>query len=58
VKDLQNINKEMDVIYIFLSIDKEEMKWKAVLEIFNIKGEHYWNSEGWKNPCSNYNVTD
>lgn len=58
VKDLQNITKDLDVVYVFLSIDKEEEKWKAAIDKFNIKGEHYWIKEGWKNPFSNYIVTD
>lgn len=54
VKDLQNITKDLNVVYVFLSIDREEDKWKAAIDKFNIKGEHYWIEAGWKNPLSNY----
>ena len=58
VKELQNITKDQNVVYVFLSLDREEVKWKTAIDKLNINGEHYWIEEGWKNPFSNYLVLD
>lgn len=58
VKDLQKITKDQNVVYVFLSLDREEHKWKTAIDKFNINGEHYWIEAGWKNPFSNYLVLD
>ena len=58
VKDLQNITKNKNVVYIFLSLDREEDKWKAAIDRYKIDGEHFWIEAGWKNPLSNYVVLD
>ena len=54
VKDLQKITKDIDVVYVFLSFDKEGDKWKEAIDKFKINGEHFWIEAGWKNPLSNY----
>lgn len=58
VKDLQKITKDQNVVYVFLSIDREGDKWKTAIDKFKINGEHYWIEAGWKNPLSNYVVLD
>lgn len=46
VAALQHNNK--GVVFIFLSLDKNNEDWKAGVEKYNIKGEHYFLSSGWK----------
>ena len=58
VKELQKITESDDVVYVFLSFDKVESKWKSAIDQYNIKGEHFWIEAGWKNPLSNYVVLD
>ena len=36
------------VAYLFLSLDRAVHKWKAGIEKYDIKGEHYFIKEGWK----------
>ncbi|HYF69450.1 MAG TPA: TlpA disulfide reductase family protein [Ohtaekwangia sp.] len=47
-----------DVIYVFLSVDKDDPKWKTAINRYNIQGEHYRVEGGWKTPLSNYIVLD
>jgi len=58
VNDLQKKTQGENVVYVFLSLDKEEAKWKSAIERFTINGEHFWITAGWKNPLSNYIVLD
>ncbi len=54
VKKLQKkINKE-NVVFVFLSLDKDAIKWKKGITSFEIEGEHYWLDIGWKNALTNY----
>ncbi len=46
VKHLQK--QYPDVVFVFLSLDKEEEKWKIGIDKFNLKGEHYFMQSGWK----------
>lgn len=43
-----------DVVYLPLSVDKEDNNWIAAIGRFDIEGHHYRFAEGWKNPFSNY----
>lgn len=55
VKKLQN--KHKDVVFLFLSLDKEIDKWKNGIEKHNLQGEHYYISSGWKGDfCSSINL--
>ena len=47
-----------DVVYVFLSLDKDDLRWKTAIERFNIQGDHYWIEAGWRNPLANYMVLD
>ncbi len=40
--------------FIYISVDKEEVRWKNAINRFSIKGEHYRLKEGWKTPLTNY----
>lgn len=40
VKEVQAANQ--DVVYIFVSLDKSDEKWKAGIEKHELKGIHYW----------------
>jgi thiol-disulfide isomerase/thioredoxin len=54
---LYELRKNSDsgkVDFIFISVDKEDSKWKKGIERFNIEGEHYRIEIGWKNAFSNY----
>lgn len=37
-----------DVVFVFLSLDKNDEEWKAGIKKYNVKGEHYFLSSGWK----------
>ncbi len=49
---LQQKTKNID--YVFLSLDKTGERWKKAIKLLAIKGDHYFISEGWKNPLTNY----
>lgn len=46
VVDLQN--KYKDVVYLFLSLDKSDEDWKLGIKKYNVQGEHYFLTSGWK----------
>lgn len=46
LKELQQNNP--DAAYVFVSMDKAEDKWKAGIEKHNLKGDHYWATDGMK----------
>lgn len=46
LKELQKNNPNVD--YVFVSMDKTEDKWKAGIEKHEIKGDHYWATDGMK----------
>lgn len=46
------------VAYVFLSVDKDDSKWKAAISKFNIRGEHYRIEGAWKTALSNYIILD
>lgn len=45
-KALQNNHPE--VSYVFVSMDKTDEKWKAGIEKHQLKGDHYWATDGMK----------
>jgi len=46
LKELQKNNPNVD--YVFVSMDKAEDKWKAGIEKHELKGDHYWATDGMK----------
>lgn len=54
LKKLQDKTNNHNVVYVFLSIDKDEKKWKAGINKYDIKGQHFRIPLGWKNPLTNY----
>ncbi|MFC2109594.1 TlpA family protein disulfide reductase [Bacteroidota bacterium] len=48
LKEIQKENPEM--VYLFLSVDKNEAVWKRAIKKYNIIGEHYFVSSGWNGP--------
>ncbi len=54
LKKLQAKSANNNVVYVFLSIDRDEKKWKAGIDKYNITGQHFRIPLGWKNPLSNY----
>lgn len=46
LKQLQKDNP--DAAYVFISMDKAENKWKAGIEKHELKGDHYWATDGMK----------
>lgn len=46
LKELQKNNP--DVAYLFISMDKAEDKWKSGIEKHELKGDHYWATDGMK----------
>lgn len=52
VKKLQKDNKE--VVFVYLSLDKNPKAWKKGIQKYKLKGEHYFIQSGWKGAfCSN-----
>lgn len=45
IKALQNEFK--DVVFVFLSLDKNEKAWKRGIKKYNLTGEHYFIQSGW-----------
>lgn len=45
-KELQKNNPAID--YVFISMDKEDDKWKAGVEKHELVGDHYWSMDGMK----------
>lgn len=52
VKTLQD--KYKDVVYVFLSLDKNQKAWKKGVKKYNDSGEHYFMQSGWKGAFSNF----
>ena len=46
LKELQANNPKVD--YVFISMDKAADKWKAGIEKHELKGNHYWATDGMK----------
>lgn len=46
LKELQANNPNVD--YVFISMDKAADKWKAGIEKQELKGDHYWVTDGMK----------
>jgi len=42
------------VVYIFISVDEDDTKWRSAINRFDIRGEHYRIEKGWYNALSNY----
>ena len=54
---LDELRKKLNgekVAFVYISVDKEEGKWKKGIERFNIQGDHYRIETGWYNSLSNY----
>ena len=56
--DLKNLQKKhKDIDYVFLSLDKDLDRWKAGIKKYDLKGDHYYISSGWKGPlCSSIDL--
>lgn len=46
VKDMQAKNPKVD--YVFISMDKAFDKWQSGIEKHELKGDHYWATDGMK----------
>lgn len=46
------------VVYVFLSVDDDDQKWRSAIKRFDIRGVHYRIKAGWRNPLANYIVLD
>lgn len=46
VKEMQANNPDVD--YVFISMDKAFDKWQAGIEKHELKGDHYWATDGMK----------
>jgi thiol-disulfide isomerase/thioredoxin len=58
LNELRRKTGEEHVVYLFLSVDANEEKWKNAISRFNIRGEHYRVEGAWKTPLSNYIALD
>lgn len=48
IKALQHNNP--DLIYLFLSLDRNEKSWKTGVAKHGLEGEHYYVKSGWSGP--------
>jgi thiol-disulfide isomerase/thioredoxin len=55
---LQKDVKADNIVFVFLSTDKEKQKWKNAIDRFHIRGDHYIMDGAWRNPLCNYLVLD
>jgi thiol-disulfide isomerase/thioredoxin len=58
---LEDLMKKVDsskVTLVFISVDKDDTKWRASMKRFGIRGEHYRTETAWNNTLSNYLVLD
>lgn len=56
VKELQK-KYTKDVVYLFLSLDKNTNAWKKGIKRYHVEGEHYFISSGWKGDfCSSIDL--
>ena len=55
---VQKLRKENpEVVFLFLSLDKETDSWKHGIEKYGVIGENYFISSGWKGPfCSSIDL--
>jgi thiol-disulfide isomerase/thioredoxin len=58
VEELRKNVGEKNVVFVFLSTDKEKQKWKNAILKFGIRGEHYLLQGAWTNSLCNYLVLD
>lgn len=58
IEELRGQVGEKNIVYIFLSTDKDEEKWKNAIKKFKIRGEHYLLDGAWTNTLCNYLVLD
>lgn len=52
LKDIQKENP--DVVYMFLSLDKNLNSWKKAIDKYDVKGEHYYMQSGKKGPFGEF----
>ena len=52
LKELQS--KTTNIDYVFFSLDKTKERWEKSIIKLDIKGDHYFMAEGWKNTLTNY----
>jgi len=45
---VHQLQKEYDLVYMFLSYDKNETEWKAGIEKYNVQGENFLIQSAWK----------
>jgi thiol-disulfide isomerase/thioredoxin len=55
---VQKLRKENpEVVFLFLSLDKETDSWKHGIKKYNVVGENYFMPSGWKGPfCSSIDL--
>lgn len=56
--ELRQKTDSAHVAFIFISIDKDDAKWRAGIERFKITGDHYRSETAWSNTLTNYIVLD
>ncbi len=56
--DLMKRTAGEDLVYLFVSVDDNDQKWRNAISRFSMTGEHYRLPSGWKNSLSSYIVLD
>lgn len=52
VKSIQA--KYPEVKYVFLSLDKDQQKWKKGIQKHQVKGQHFFMASGWDGPFGKF----
>ena len=54
VKELRKNTDPEKVVFVYLSVDKELLKWKKAVVKYELEGDHYYQKEGWKSDFNNF----
>jgi thiol-disulfide isomerase/thioredoxin len=54
LQELKQKSAQANVVFVCISLDKDENRWRSAIDRFSIKGDHYRIEPGWKNALSNY----
>jgi thiol-disulfide isomerase/thioredoxin len=53
--DLEKLQKQFPKMsYVFFSLDRSKKAWKKAIKQYNIEGDHYYMSSGWKGPLGQF----
>lgn len=54
VAEMQQTTADKDIVYLFLSVDKDARPWKGAIKRKNIQGVHYLAEGAWKSKLGDF----